>query len=88
MNRCRGFGDKLGDHAISCAINGERIAKHNHVRDAIFAAASQAALGARKEPAGLLPGSAGPAARTLKNNLSQNLRLISKIHQNNLPRKK
>ena len=57
MNRCRGFGDKLGDHAISCAINGERIAKHNHVRDAIFAAASQAALGPRKEPAGLLPGS-------------------------------
>ena len=42
---------------ISCAINGERIAKHNHVRDAIFAAASQAALGPRKEPAGLLPGS-------------------------------
>ena len=38
-------------------INGERIAKHNHVRDAIFAAASQAALGPRKEPAGLLPGS-------------------------------
>ena len=29
MNRCRGFGDKYGDHAISCAINGERIAKHN-----------------------------------------------------------
>ena len=57
MNRCRGFGDKYGDHAISCAINGERIAKHNHVRDAIFAAASQAALGPRKEPAGLLPGS-------------------------------
>ena len=57
MNRCQGFGDKYGDHAISCAINGERIAKHNHVRDAIFAAASQAALGPRKEPAGLLPGS-------------------------------
>ena len=49
MNRCRGFGDKFGDHAISCAINGERIAKHNHVRDAIFAAASQAALGPRKD---------------------------------------
>ena len=27
------------------------------MRDAIFAAASQAALGPRKEPAGLLPGS-------------------------------
>ena len=35
----------------------KRIAKHNHVRDAIFAAASQAALGPRNGPAGLLPGS-------------------------------
>ena len=57
MTNCQGFGDKYGDHSISCAINGERIAKHNHVRDAIFAAAAQAALGPRKEPAGLLPGS-------------------------------
>ena len=57
MVNCQGFGDKFGDHSISCAINGERIAKHNHVRDAIFAAAAQAALGPRKEPAGLLPGS-------------------------------
>ena len=57
MTNCQGFGDKYGDHSISCAIKGERIAKHNHVRDAIFAAAAQAALGPRKEPAGLLPGS-------------------------------
>ena len=57
MANCQGFGDKYGDHSISCAINGERIAKHNHVRDAIYAAAAQAALGPRKEPAGLLPGS-------------------------------
>ena len=56
MERCRGFGDKFGDHAISCAIGGERISKHNHVRDAIFAAAAQAALGPLKEPGGLLPG--------------------------------
>ena len=57
MDNCQGFGDKYGDHSISCAINGERIAKHNHVRDAIHAAAAQAALGPKKEPAGLLPGS-------------------------------
>ena len=56
MPRCRGFGDKHGDHAISCAIGGERIAKHNHVRDALFEAAAQAALGPQKEPPGLLPG--------------------------------
>ena len=34
-----------------------RIAKHNHLRDAIFAAAQQALLGPLKEPDGLLPGS-------------------------------
>ena len=56
MPRCQGFNDSFGDHAISCAAGGERIAKHNHVRDAIFAAAAQAALGPRKEPGGLLPG--------------------------------
>ena len=57
MPRCRSFGDSYGDHAISCAIGGERIAKHNHVRDALFQAAAQAALGPQKEPPGLLPGS-------------------------------
>ena len=30
------YNDVMGDHAISCAIGGERISKHNHVRDAIF----------------------------------------------------
>ena len=71
MNRCQGFGDKYGDHAISCAINGERIAKHNHVRDAIFAAASQAALGPRISLAAItaLPMScfpSGPMAKMLR----------------------
>ena len=55
--RCRGHNDIWGDHAVSCAIGGERISKHNHVRDAIFQAAAQAHLGPRKEPGGLLPGS-------------------------------
>ena len=54
---CRSFGDKFGDHAISCAIGGERIAKHNHVRNALYEAAAQAALAPQKEPSGLLPGS-------------------------------
>ena len=38
-------------------IGGERIAKHNHVRDAFFAAAAEAHLGPIKEPDGLLLGS-------------------------------
>ena len=51
------MSDILGDHAISCGIGGERIARHNHVRDAVFQTAVQAGLGPVREPAGLLPGS-------------------------------
>ena len=46
-----------GDHAVSCGYGGERIAKHNHVRDALHQSGMQAHLGAQKEPDGLLPGS-------------------------------
>ena len=57
MPRCRSHNDQYGDHAISCAIGSERIAKHNHLRNAIHEAAAQAALAPQKEPPGLLPGS-------------------------------
>ena len=57
MSKCRMISDRLGDHAISCGIGGERIARHNHCRDALFQAAQQAGLGPSKEPDGLLPGS-------------------------------
>ena len=39
---CRGVSDKYGDHAISCAIGGERISRHNHLRDSLFQSAQQA----------------------------------------------
>ena len=55
--RCRSRNDIFGDHAISCGYGGERIAKHNHVRDALFQSAVQASLGPIREPDGLLPGS-------------------------------
>ena len=57
MPRCWLVSDKFGDHAISCGIGGERIARHNHVRDALLQVAVQAGLGPTKEPDGLLPGS-------------------------------
>ena len=55
--QCRSRSDKYGDHAISCAIGGERISRHNHLRDTLFQSAQQAHLGPLKEPNGLLPGS-------------------------------
>ena len=32
---CHSFSDKEGDHAISCGQEGERIARHNHLRDTL-----------------------------------------------------
>ena len=40
-----------------CAIGSERIARHNHLRNAIHEAAAQAALAPQKEPPGFIPGS-------------------------------
>ena len=54
MPVCRANNDVMGDHAISCAIGGERISMHNY---AIFNAAVEAGLGPIREPDGLLPDS-------------------------------
>ena len=51
---CKADSDKEGDHAIACGWEGERIARHNQLRDALFQTASQAALGPRKEEQAIL----------------------------------
>ena len=53
---CGRLSDVNGDHAISCASQGERISRHNHLRDALFQAAVSASLGPSREDRGLLPG--------------------------------
>ena len=54
---CPHLSDAKGDHAISCGYEGERIARHNHLRDALHSACAQACLGPIKEGRFLLPGS-------------------------------
>ena len=54
---CRAPSDKLGDHALCCANEGERIARHNALRDALYSIAAAASLGPAKEVRFLLPGS-------------------------------
>ena len=44
-------------NGISCGIGRGRIARHNHVRDALFGTTVQAVLGPVREPEGLLKGS-------------------------------
>ena len=53
---CGKHSDVYGDHAIVCGSEGERIARHNHLRDSIFQSAASANLAPRKEEQALLPG--------------------------------
>ena len=53
---CLRLSDRLGDHAMCCGTGGERIARHNHLRDAVFQTAVAAGLGPSKEGRFLLPG--------------------------------
>ena len=54
---CLKPSDKLGDHALNCGYTQERIARHNHLRDAIYETAVAAALSPVKEGRFLIPGS-------------------------------
>ena len=53
---CLRNSDSLGDHAMSCGTGGERISRHNHLRDALYETAVAAGLGPTKEGRFLLPG--------------------------------
>ena len=48
--------DRMGDHSLGCAKTGDRIARHNILRDVIFETAASADLGPSKEERHLLPG--------------------------------
>ena len=46
---CPRQSDKRGDHAISCGYKGELIARHDHLRNALYNTCSQACLGPTRE---------------------------------------
>ena len=52
---CGADSDVLGNHAIHCASSGERIARHNGLRDCVFHQARYAQLAPRKEVRDLIP---------------------------------
>ena len=55
---CGQNSDKFGDHSVGCVSEGERIFRHNVIRDALHMTATQASLSPAKEQSALLPGSA------------------------------
>ena len=55
---CGQSSDEFGDHAVGCSSEGERIFRHNTLRDALHMTAKQASLSPAKEQSALLPGSA------------------------------
>ena len=54
---CHTTADPYGDHHVGCGGNGDRILRHNALRDAIFSAAQSAALAPRREVPSLIPNS-------------------------------
>ena len=53
---CQRDNDEYGDHAISCGMQGERISRHNALRDDLHRTAITANLSSRREARHLLPG--------------------------------
>ena len=51
---CGRPSDRYGDHALGCAQQGERLSRHNTLRDAIYQAAQQAVLSPTREERYLL----------------------------------
>lgn len=54
---CRSKNDDYGDHQVGCGGNGDRIYRHDAIRDTLFSAAQSAALAPRKEVPALIPDS-------------------------------
>ena len=54
---CRGTADIFGDHKVGCGGSGDRISRHNNIRDVVFTAAQSAAFAPSKEAPGLVTGS-------------------------------
>ena len=53
---CRRYSDAHGNHAMCCGSGGERISRHNHLRDHLHDTAVAAGLGPVREVRFLIPG--------------------------------
>ena len=53
---CHRYSDAQGNHAMCCGSGGERISRHNHLRDHLHDTAVAAGLGPVREVRFLIPG--------------------------------
>ena len=67
---CRGIADSFRDHQVGCGGNGDRISRHNAIRDVVFSAAQSAALAPSKEIPSQVPCSQSRPADILLPNWS------------------
>ena len=65
------MADIYGDHQVACGGGGDRIARHNSLREVIFVAAQAAALGPRREAPCFVPNFSSRPADVLLPSWSQ-----------------
>ena len=88
---CHVTADPFGDHQVGCGGNGDRISRHNSIRDVVFCAVQSAALAPSKETPNLVPNSQSRPADILIPNWSRgrpaalDVHVISPLQRQTLP---
>ena len=77
---CRGSADPFGDHQVGCGGNGDRISRHNAIRDVVFSAAQSEALAPSKETPNLVPDSSVRPADVLLPNWNRSRPAAVDVH--------
>ena len=77
---CRSTADIFGDHQVGCGGNGDRIYRHNAIRDVLFTAAQSAALAPSKDCPGLISSSLTRTADILLPNWSNGRPAALDVH--------
>ena len=67
---CHSPADPFGDHQVGCGGNGDRIARHNAIRDVVFCAAESSGPAPSKETPNVIPDSQSRPADILIPNWS------------------
>ena len=59
---CDKESDSMGDHAMGCGGNGDRISRHDAIREILFSSTQSAGLAPRREVPSIIPNSSSRPA--------------------------